>query len=255
LVITLTHICFCSTIDRLLSRNSSNIQFIYAYDTHNIGPNRVVLLFITVQSKASVIPSSLIHRNPNTKIHKANFLFKIVYSGYAKRENAAPIKIKHREMQHLSSQMQQHEREWRRSKVLELSSQGHSEREIASTLQMHPTTVHRDLAFLRRQAQENLTTHIQERLPEQYQKCINGLNQVLKIGWNIVNSESSSPAIWLQGLALINDSYNYLMDLTTNGVVITDAIKYVQGQMDHLNKSEKALLQDIKQKEDKEPEQ
>jgi hypothetical protein len=123
----------------LLSRNSSNIQFIYAYDTHNIGPNRVVLLFITVQSKASVIPSSLIHRNPNTKIHKANFLFKIVYSGYAKRENAAPIKIKHREMQHLSSQMQQHEREWRRSKVLELSSQGHSEREIASTLQMHPS--------------------------------------------------------------------------------------------------------------------
>jgi hypothetical protein len=40
------------------------------------------------------------------------------------------------------------------------------------------------------------------------------------------------------------------MDLTTNGVVITDAIKHVQGQMDHLNKSEKALLQDIKQKED-----
>ena len=39
------------------------------------------------------------------------------------------------------------------------------------------------------------------------------------------------------------------MDLTIGG-----AIKYVQGQMDHLNKSEKALLQDIKQKEDK-PEQ
>jgi hemerythrin-like domain-containing protein len=39
------------------------------------------------------------------------------------------------------------------------------------------------------------------------------------------------------------------MDLTTNGVVVTDAIKYVQGQMDHLNKSEKSLLRDIKQKE------
>ena len=51
-------------------------------------------------------------------------------------------------MQQMSSQMQQqHEREWRRSKVLELSSQGHSEREIAITLQMHPTTVHRDLAI------------------------------------------------------------------------------------------------------------
>jgi hemerythrin-like domain-containing protein len=40
------------------------------------------------------------------------------------------------------------------------------------------------------------------------------------------------------------------MELTTNGVVITDAIKYVQGKMDHLNKTEKALLQDIKEKED-----
>jgi hypothetical protein len=37
------------------------------------------------------------------------------------------------------------------------------------------------------------------------------------------------------------------MDLTTNGLVITDAIKYVQGKMDHLNKAEKALLKDIKE--------
>jgi hypothetical protein len=36
---------------------------------------------------------------------------------------------------------------------------------------------------------------------------------------------------------------------------VTDSIKYVQGQIERLNKSEKALLQDIKQKEDKEAEQ
>ena len=152
-------------------------------------------------------------------------------------------------MQQMSSQMQQHEREWRRSKVLELSSQGNSEREIASTLQMHPTTVHRDLSFLRKQAQENLKSHIQEKLPDQYQKCMTGLNQVLKIGWNIVNTDSNTAANRLQALALINNSYKYLMDLTTNGVVVTDAIKYVQGQMDHLNKLEKALVQDIKERQ------
>ena len=48
--------------------------------------------------------------------------------------------------------------------------------------------------------------------------------------------------------------YGYSMDVTTNHAVITDAIKYVQGQIDHLNKTEKALLQDIKQKEGKEEE-
>jgi hypothetical protein len=54
-----------------------------------------------------------------------------------------------------------------------------------------------------------------------------GLNQVLKIEWNIVNSDSSTAANSLQALALINDSYKYIMDLTTTGVVVTDAIKFV----------------------------
>ena len=35
----------------------------------------------------------------------------------------------------------------------------------------------------------------------------------------------------------------------TNGVVITDAIKYVNGKMDHLNAAEKKLLQDIQNQE------
>lgn len=43
-----------------------------------------------------------------------------------------------------------------------------------------------------------------------------------------MNNDTSSAASRLQGLSLINDCYKYLMDLTTNGVVITDAIKFVQ---------------------------
>jgi hypothetical protein len=39
-------------------------------------------------------------------------------------------------------------------------------------------------------------------------------------------------------------------DLTTNGVVVTDAINYVQGQMDHLTSQEKKLLKEIKHKEE-----
>jgi hypothetical protein len=35
------------------------------------------------------------------------------------------------------------------------------------------------------------------------------------------------------------------MDLVSNGVIVNDAIKYVQGKMDHLNSAEKKLLQDI----------
>jgi hypothetical protein len=53
----------------------------------------------------------------------------------------------------------------------------------------------------------------------------------------------------LQAFAQLNEGYKFKMDLTTNGVVITYAIKYVQEQMNHLNKLEKAILQDIIQTE------
>jgi hypothetical protein len=38
----------------------------------------------------------------------------------------------------------------------------------------------------------------------------------------------------LQALSLINDCNKYKMDLTTNGVVITDAIKFVQTNKEKL---------------------
>jgi predicted transcriptional regulator len=77
--------------------------------------------------------------------------------------------------------------EWRRSKVLELSSQGHSQPEIARILQISQPTVNRDISFLRGQARQNLQNHIQDKLPEEYQNCMTGINQVLKICWEIVN--------------------------------------------------------------------
>ena len=58
--------------------------------------------------------------------------------------------------------------------------------------------------------------------------------------------------IVLQALALINDCNKYKMDLTTNGVVITDAIKFVQ-----INKKKLTTAMSAKKnngtKESKEP--
>jgi hypothetical protein len=62
--------------------------------------------------------------------------------------------------------------------------------------------------------------------------------------WGIV-SKTEDEKTKLQGLSLINDCNKYKIDLATNGVVITDAIKYVNGKMNHLNATEKKLLQDI----------
>jgi hypothetical protein len=140
---------------------------------------------------------------------------------------------------------------WRRAKVLELTSQGNSQVEIARVLQVGEATISRDLSYLRQQANENLKVHIQGKLPEEYQNCTTGINQVLKICWEIVNKSRNSNSnsndndgqtvssmmdskTVLQALALINDCNKYKMDLTTNGVVITDAIKFVQTNKEKL---------------------
>jgi hypothetical protein len=51
----------------------------------------------------------------------------------------------------------------------------------------------------------------------------------------------------LQALSLINDCYKYIMDLTTNGLVITDAIKFIQTNKEKLTISTKKEDEDSKE--------
>ena len=81
----------------------------------------------------------------------------------------------------------------------------------------------------------------------QEHKCHTGRDQVLKTCWYIVHKPDTDDRTKLQATAIINDCYKYIMDLNTNGVVITESIKYIQGKMDHLNNQEKKLLHDIKE--------
>jgi hypothetical protein len=137
--------------------------------------------------------------------------------------------------------------EWRRGKVLELSSEGYSQREIAQKLQIGKSVINRDVLFLRKQARENLQYHIHEKIPEEYQNCMTGLKRIIKQTTEIADT-AADPKIKLQAFAQLAEGYKYIMELTTGGLIITDAIKYVQGQMNHLDKTENRLLQDIQEK-------
>jgi transcriptional regulator len=55
--------------------------------------------------------------------------------------------------------------EWRRAKVLELSSQGYNQIEIGNILHVSEPTVSRDISYLRQQAKDNIKKYIDERLP------------------------------------------------------------------------------------------
>ena len=99
----------------------------------------------------------------------------------------------------------------------------------------------------------------QETLPEEYQNCVVGINQVLKICWEFVNKSRNMNNYNGndQTITVVDNSITsispyqccnkYKMDLATNGVVITDAIKFIQTNKGKLTSNKKG------DKESKEP--
>jgi hypothetical protein len=124
-------------------------------------------------------------------------------------------------MEQLNQQMQ-----WRRDKVQELCSKGYSQREISQVLQVGLATVNRDILYLRNQAKTNIKRYIDERLPEEYEKCLFGLTAITKEAWNTAaNTEDKREKI--QALSLAKECYSMKLDLLTNASVVDDAIGFV----------------------------
>jgi predicted transcriptional regulator len=140
--------------------------------------------------------------------------------------------------------------EWRRNKVVELASQGYNQSEISRILQISQPTINRDIVYLRQQAKENIRKYIDERLPEEYEKCMVGLNAITKEAWNTAqNTEDKREKI--QALSLAKDCYSMKLDLLTNATVVDDAIRFVSEKSKERIKSSDNTNE--KEKESNEP--
>ena len=128
--------------------------------------------------------------------------------------------------------------EWRRSSVLTLSSQGHSEREIVTKLQVSRGTVYQDLRFITKQAQENLQYHIHKIIPLDYQRAMTGMKSNLKKVTEIIDNVAD-PRLKLQAISIANDCHRDILELSTNAGIISDALEYVNKQKDRISVIEK----------------
>src|SRR6186997_1669357 len=150
-------------------------------------------------------------------------------------------------MEHLSSAMEQQNQDqhqeqqmqWRRDKVQELCSKGYSQREISQTLQVGLATVNRDISYLRNQAKSNIKRYIDERLPEEYEKCLVGLSAITKEALN-TSQQTEDKREKIQALSLAKECYSMKLELLTNATVVDDAIRFVSD-------SEKSKDKDIEQ--------
>jgi len=127
----------------------------------------------------------------------------------------------------MSTNMNQKDKaEWRRSKVQELLVKGYNHYEIASALQISRPTITRDIQHLSQHAKNSIKKYIDERLPEEYEKCLVGLTAITKEAWNTAhNTEDKREKI--QALSLAKDCYSMKLDLLTNASVIDDAIRFI----------------------------
>jgi hypothetical protein len=118
---------------------------------------------------------------------------------------------------------------WRRSQVLELTSKGYSQSDIVRVLQIDKSVICRDLAFLRQQSKQNIRRYIDERLPEEYEKCLVGLTAILREAWNM-SQQALQEREKIQALSLAKECYSMKLELLTNATVVDDAIRFVAGK-------------------------
>lgn len=141
--------------------------------------------------------------------------------------------------------------EWRRNKVQELLIKGYNQSRVAKELKVSNRAISNDVYYLRQQAKEMMKEHLEHRLPLEFTHCIQGINEVLRMSFEIANSYSNAKddnedsgrilstdenRTRLQALALVNDCYKYKMELMTNGSVVADALRYVEQKQREIDK-------------------
>ena len=95
---------------------------------------------------------------------------------------------------------------WRRETVIELTSKGYSQTEIARELKISKATVSRDMAFIRNDFFRR-KAEFYEQMYLEYITSIYGINQAIKKLWQIIDDTASSRKEQMQAIALLNDTY------------------------------------------------
>jgi len=129
-------------------------------------------------------------------------------------------------MQQSKTTLKQKEMMWRQQKVIELAADGYTEREIATRLKISDTTIHRDLTLLKQQAKEQIRSYIQDKVPFEYHKTLEGLSSITKSMANIIANSTDNKEI-MQASTIKMQAYNMRMELVSNANLVYEAIGLV----------------------------
>ncbi len=127
--------------------------------------------------------------------------------------------------------------EYRRQKVGELLVQGLSQYDIAAELRVSQPTVSRDVEYFEVVASQDLQKHIDRKMPLAHIQAMQGIEQVIKSGWQVVK-EAKNQYIKVHALNLIHTAYITKSNLSTGTGVVTDSIKLINKSKEELEQIE-----------------
>ena len=110
------------------------------------------------------------------------------------------------------------------------------------------------MQFLRQQAQETLQHHLDEVVPEEYQRCMTGMKLNLKQALTI-GKEATDPKVKLEATKIANDCYKFIMDMSTNAGIVSDALKFVNQSEKKINNMQKQTADETEEEIETETEE
>ena len=131
---------------------------------------------------------------------------------------ASPTFTEDKSVQESSSVVQADEDwdiKWRRNKVMQLLSQGKSQREIAGELDVHESTISRDLDHIQQEIDEAHKHWVQQVFREN-QIALTGLTEVLKYLWRIARDNRQEMGDRMKAYLLIMECYNNRLTTVIN---------------------------------------
>jgi hypothetical protein len=141
---------------------------------------------------------------------------------------------------HRSLSPKQKQIEWRRQRVHQLLIMCLNSYEIADALKISSRpTITRDIQQIKETIVNELKYHVTERLPFEFDRCLQNNNLVLKEAWRIVASceNNGDNRTKLQALTLIEQSTNNRINLITNVSVVTESLQQVEKMKQEIQQS------------------
>ena len=121
-------------------------------------------------------------------------------------------------------------------------------------LQVNKSIICRNISYLREQSRNNIKKYVDQTLPEEYEKCLVGINNaILREAWNTASQNTENKKEKIQALSLAKECYSMKLDLLTNATVVDDAIRFVSQQSSDNKKLVSKAEENSDIRESKEP--